>query len=510
MKKCDLVSGMKVLTALIVLICSSMVYAQTTTTFTGIGNWSDNGNWDNGVPIASSTAIIGSGSLTIDGNYECNNLTINSGASLTISAGNSLIVSGTLLNSAGVNGLVIESDTTGSGQLLNNTPGVLATVKQLLIKDQWHYIGIPITYLPNVTSVFNNCYVLWIHENDAWANGDTGWQSLTSDDPLIKLHGYAVQHNDSQDRTITFQGKLNTGIVDTIFNSALYGFNFISNPYTASIDWSLYSSVSSFDDYTNPINGMNMNNAFYVWKPELGAYGSYINGSSTNGQSQYIPPTQGFFVQVTNVSSSISFTDDCKVVQSTERFSSYNPANNDMNTDIVRLTVSDDHQRYDETVIYAKSTATDHFDQDADAVKLKAVETDLPQIYSVMNGREYSINAIRELDEQTIIPIRVLVKSNMLQTLSLNARETSINSRSLYLYDKSGNMLVDMNTESYEFKGIAGETCSFYLSFSKINSERIARLHKTVEQDLSNYSYVTVRPLQQGVFEVQQDKSISK
>jgi hypothetical protein len=504
-----LVPRMKTFIVLFILLFSTMAFAQTTT-FTGTGNWSNSGNWDNGIPISTTNVIVSSGTLTVDGIYECNDLTINSGAVTIISPGKGLTVSGTLTNSAGVAGLIIESDATGSGQLLNNTVGVPATVKQSLVKDQWHYMGIPVTFVPDVNSVFNDSYVIWIHENNANSSSQTGWEDLSTGDALTKLHGYAVQHNDSNNRTITFSGILNTGLVDTLFASAVQGWNFISNPYPASIDWAEFTEASSSSDHSNPINGWNMNNAIYVWNPGMGSYASYINGASTNGQSRYIPPTQGFFIQVYNIAASISFNDNCKVIQTTENFSSYNPVNDDMPNQSIKLAISEDGLNHDETIIMIDQSATTAYDRKFDAAKLKAVESKLPQLYTVTDGREYSINTLPEFDDQSIIPIRVLLKSNKMQTLSVKETDASLDKPFLYLYDESGKFLADILTESYEFKGRAGDTRSFYLALNKIDSDEIRSLHQTTEKQLTEHENVLVHPLNQGAFKVRQDNPLSK
>jgi hypothetical protein len=78
--------------------------AQTTDTWTSTTNssWNTAGNWDNGVPISTSNAVIGPNltdhfSVILDTNANVNNLTLgSSGSTLTFNANQTLVVSGTL------------------------------------------------------------------------------------------------------------------------------------------------------------------------------------------------------------------------------------------------------------------------------------------------------------------------------------------------------------------------------------------------------------------------------
>lgn len=66
---------MKKIFFIIMLLCSSLVFSQTTS-FIGVttGNWSSSGNWDNGVPNSSTVAQLHFGNQTsciVDVNADC-------------------------------------------------------------------------------------------------------------------------------------------------------------------------------------------------------------------------------------------------------------------------------------------------------------------------------------------------------------------------------------------------------------------------------------------------------
>jgi len=478
----------------------------------GTGDWSDAANWVGGVvPGASSTVTISQGNAVVNGDYSCTNLTISTGTSVTIDPNNCLSVSGTLTNNAGVGGLVLASTASGNGALLNNTTGVNASVKQFLTKNKWHYIGIPVNYVDDVSDVLYHAYVLLIDESDAFDDSLTGWNDMVSGDSLIMLHGYAVNYTypGNSDTTITFTGILNTGTIDTVFASENEGWNFISNPYPCTMNW----DASGAKTITNG------NDAFYVWQPNsevYGTYGSYITGGATNGQTQYISSNQGFFFEVWATEASIAFTNSAKVSNSVLfSLNDPNPANLLPSMDekepplellqgkSLLLGITDDGTHYDEALIRTSLFARTDFDSDLDAAKLIAFESKTPQIFSISNGREYSINTIPKIANNSIIPVTILSKSDFSQTLSIRSMQNMDEYQSINLYDSKGVFLCDLKHSTYSYLGQAGMEKTFYVSFDSVKKSAIADFHQTVENSREKFQRVSIKQLNQGAFTVQ-------
>ncbi len=492
-----------------------------TSIFTGTGNWSESARWSNGLPGATTTVTI-SGTCTVDANYTVAALTITSGHDLHIDPGHILTITGTLTNSAGTTGLILESDATGTGMLMNNSTGVQATVEQYIKKYQWHFMGIPVTGVPDVNVPLHGCYVIWIDESDAHSGLSTGWQYLETGNSMKVMGGYAVRFGwdaslfpKSVDTTITFSGILNTGVQDTIFSSETEGWNLISNPYPVTMDW----------DASGGKTLTNTNDAFHLWNPNLnsgngdyGSYGSYISGGSTNGQTQYIPPMQGFFIEVWHMNSAISFNNACKVAVSSPVFcdagnlpvNETNPLRFETATSgkgggepSIKLAITSNGLNYDETLIRVNDNATDFFDGHFDAVKFKAIESKLSQLYSVYNGSEYSINTVPELNDRTVIPLRVLInETGVHQMVIKELRSFPLNSP-LILYDQEGKVMACLNEANFEFDATKGEIKSFYLGFGQGNPNDIIALHRSVNDGLAQYAQVVFRPAGQGSFAVQ-------
>jgi len=112
--------------------------------------WDDDSNWCGGVPVSGTNVIIPFGtdySPTVNiTNALCNNLTINSGATLTINAGNALTIAGTLTNSAGASGLILESNATKTASLICNTSDIVPATFNRYISgssESWHFLSSP-------------------------------------------------------------------------------------------------------------------------------------------------------------------------------------------------------------------------------------------------------------------------------------------------------------------------------------------------------------------------------
>ncbi len=187
-------------------------------------DWATTGNWSgNAVPTASNNVIIptspagGSvfpviGSGTTDaGTYD---LTIESGASLTVSG--FLTVDGTLTNSAGNTGIVIESTSSTNGSLITSTDGISATVKRYLSGGKWHLIGAPVSGATANFLYFNNSPDVWLR---SYNENDDTWNNLTDLATSMPLAlGFGTWVETGNNATASFTGStkatdltLNTG-----------------------------------------------------------------------------------------------------------------------------------------------------------------------------------------------------------------------------------------------------------------------------------------------------------
>ncbi len=335
---------------------AELVWTGTTST-----NWNISTNWSTGsVPTASDNVIIPNVTndpvVTQSGSSlaVCNNITIASGAVVTIATGKSLTVNGTLTNSAGVTGLVVNS----GGSLIESTAGVSATVKSDIPANEWHLISVPVT---NATSnVFLGRY-LQTHSESTNAYTDI----TPTNNTLTPMKGFALYGEGGF--TSTYTGPLNTATqsYSTAYSGVSNGWNLVGNPYPSSIDWSAASGWTK----------TNVNNAIYIHVNA--ATWATFNGSGTNGGTRYIAPGQGFFVQA-SAAGTLAMTNAVKVHNATTFFKNAEATV----PNLLRLQVSGNGYS-DEAVVHFAPEATAEFDGSYDAHKLYGDVPEAAQVYTL-------------------------------------------------------------------------------------------------------------------------------
>jgi len=378
------------------------------------GQWTNNGSFTAGsgtVTLNGTTSQIIGGSaatafnnLTIGGSdvqlgtsatskltTVSNTLTINSDKKLTIPALQFLTVNGTLTNSAGTGGLVIESDVTGTGSLIENN-GVSATVERYFTDDRWHYISAPVDN--PLAGVFMGMYLKY------WSEPTSVWTYIIDPNYVLStdMAGYALWTYNVG--TATFTGNLNTGskslsVTNTAGGpSANDGYNFAGNPYPSAIDW----NVNDGSGWTRT----NIDASIYIWNHNFGNYGVYPKGGSgTNGVDNIIPPHQGFFIHCTTgqPTGSIAVDNGARIHDAKDIYKSVTDSN-----PFLRLNVSGNNYS-DEIILTVVPVSTTNFDGQYDGFKMRGIDS-APQLYSLAkDGTELSINSFPEDENYQVIPL---------------------------------------------------------------------------------------------------------
>jgi len=217
---------------------------------------------------------------------------------------------------------------------------------------------VPVT---NVTNSINVGQGVWVWSGDTI----TGTQAFTVD-----VQGPSNKFNVNLPLTYT-----STGI------AANDGWNMVGNPYPSTIDW---------DDPSIMKTGIN--NAIYIWNPDLAQYASYIAGIGLNGGSNYIASSQGFWVQAITNNPSVQLSESCKTPEDATFLKQAAPTPLIINV---------------QNNIGTDQLAINAFDPLYDAQKIFSVDSLRPSILSIMHD---SINlSINQLPTQEIsIPIKVL------------------------------------------------------------------------------------------------------
>ena len=363
-------------------------------------DWNTSGNWEDGtIPDTYSDATIPT--TPAGGNFpeansgtsaNCRDLFIESGSHLNIAPNTDLTVHNTITNNGDASTLVIDADVTGMGSIIHNTQFVQGTVEQYITSERWHLVSSPIS-----DAIINSYYDIYLKEYDEPT--DT-WSYLVNPVtmPMNVPQGYSAWASDIYTGTTIglFPGTLNVN--DVVINSLSYtpaaamtGFNLIGNPYPCAIDWNQNWP-------TNNISGWAIiydNGTYRGWNPYLTG-----NNRSFNGKSDgIIPATNGFWVRATNNNASLTIPASERV-HSNQAF--YKETEESTNGSVRLLAKASNWT--DEAVIIFHRNGTSGFDGLYDLEKMYNV-AESPQIYTISENKNYSVNVQGELSENLVIPV---------------------------------------------------------------------------------------------------------
>lgn len=394
-------------------------------------DWNNPANWDTGtIPTANDNVIIAataSDPIISDGIYAAvNDLTVNSGAVLSVDTGGSLAIFGT----STINGsCFVERGLTGSlGYSIIGSPVTSLNTDDLGATHVFGYTN-PTGYSSNLNST-----------TSAMAPGE----------------GYFAAYSDASPFPV-FSGTPNSGDV-TYSVTASSGFELISNPYTAAV------STSSFlVDNTTVITG-----GVYFWddggsNSAGDRTGDYIsvtavgtasavqpNGSDdgvagasgvSGADNGFIPSVQGVFVEV-QATGDITFSPS----QISTSTSSNSNGNHYRTTDFSKVKIAiEGNGLYNEVLVALSDAATFGRDQLFDARKFV---TDNPlSFYTLLDEERFVIQAL-PLEAQAV-QLGFDLKKAGEYSLSVVSMDDFQN---LSIKDKLTGQVYDLNsTTSFEF-----------------------------------------------------------
>jgi hypothetical protein len=432
----------------------------TSVSWTGLvgSDWNTPGNWAPAmVPGPGNSITISNVAnkpvINTSGN-ECNNLTLSSGANLTIAYNGNLTVNGDLDNNAGSStDLVIQSTSSGTGSLI--TKGAVsgtATVERYIggVPWSWHFLSAPVTAQP-ITGGFTPStsgydFYTWYEPQLTWVNVKNTttaptWNTANGSTDFLPGRGYLVAY-EATNTTKNFAGMLNSGSISyPLANSGVSTFqyfNLVGNPYPCSIDW---EASSGWD--RSKLNGTQK--SFWVWNDAAGNYGAYITGSygfGTNGVTNYISSGQGYMVLAETAG---SFTLDDRV--KTHSTQNYLKSEKIINEEI-RLKLSCDVNTYSDEAIIAFNSNN----PEEGSLKFNSMFADAPELWSVKNGTDYSISFIdQNIDYAVPLTVKAGVAGNY--TLTASQAENFGNNSNVSLEDRAaGSYTYFSTTPSYTFQ----------------------------------------------------------
>jgi len=413
--------------------------------FVTAGNWSTSSNWSAGTMPTTTDVVYVMASASLDQDVTINGLIINSGISLTIPSGRSLITNGTLTN----NGTVTMQHSLSG----NNAWQMISGPAVAGISDNsWNPI------------LFNDDFYAW-HEASpgTWVNyhvtdEELNFQGVNGSVDFEAGKGYLVSYK-AETVSKSIAGTPNTGNISFPLKNSdaakawdyAQGWNLLGNPYPSSINWNLVSK-SLFNDVFA-----------YAYNPNKAGGEDYetIDGNSANA---YIAPFQGFFVLAKSASNNQSFTFTNAMRAHGGTFYKNQTADEGL---VLRLSTDN---WYNETNIRLRQESENTRDR-LDALKMYSFNPEVPQLYSLSaDGVPLAVNSIPAAEAGTPIELGVKIPAQGNYSISLQQNDETLAPSGLFLEDKLQNMFHKLSEQAYAFTAGEGNlTERFYLHFGMVD-----------------------------------------
>lgn len=435
---------------------------------------------------ASGVTLTNTALITISGT-----LLINTAKNFEIAAGKKLSVAGTITNDSGSDGLVLNSDGTGTASLIHNTENVPATVERYIsgAAEAWHFLSSPVAnqeisgdWLPSGTYGNGTGYDLyaWNEPNNCWIyklNTTTpiNWTTVHPGTDFTVGRGYLYsvqQANPGKE----FVGYLNNGSVSYPLTSesedlSLKGFNLVGNPYPSSIDWVAVSGWSR-SGLVSSGSGYDM----WIWNPTANNYGvcNSYTGIGTNSVTQYIAPMQGFFVLAENAGS-LDMDNMVRVHDGAGNWFKNSVSNTQMMSVIVQ---SGENKSSDEVQLQFGYKA-----DEKGAEKLFSHVITAPGLYTPGNNKNFSVRYLTDTEENPTVPVNF--KPGRDGEYTLHCSFDNSNFEIVMLEDRQMNYLLNLRDKnSYNFLSSATDNPNrFVLHFGPDNNTNIQELPARIYYD---------------------------
>ncbi len=459
--------------------------ASATTGTVAIGatsTWSsaNGGSWNNGTPIATTTAVIsheyttGVGAAT---DFNACSLTVNNNANVIISSGDSIVLSGALTVNTGSsftlnnNANLIQSGTTNANSgaiVVKRNSSALNRLDYTLwsspVAGQGLY-AFSTTTLPNRFYTYNtttdqysnsvgfNLTGLQYPSPLVAPNGINGTD--TNNVSFATAKGYLIRTPWNHPTAPTvfagqFTGVPNSGDITYTMSTAGSGFNLVGNPYPSPI------SMETFVED----NAANITTSLYFWREtnnntSNNAYCQWNDGIfQSNGQSQVFDPQnvirtgQGFFVDATGAGTALVFNNNQRVDDTSNQFFRQTTTQ-----DVYWMNLTNSSGVFSQAVVSYKDYASDGIDR----YDGKNVGSFANGLTSLIDGQEFGIQGKSSFVDTDVVPLRLKVATAGNYTISIEQTQGLFNQgQVIYLNDKLLSTLHNFAAGSYAFTSEAG------------------------------------------------------
>ena len=409
--------------------------------------------------IINTLTVNNTAGITLTDNRNIPNLAIGSGSSITLNAGKQLTV-GTSMTNAGTLNLL--SDVNGTATIL--TPATIsgsgtASVSQYLSQDaagtrNW-YVASPVSATIPANYTFYQYVEPGTNTDLTVINSTAYWQGLATGTAYTAGRGYIALPASNGSATFTFNGTLHTtgnnlSVPLTKLGALKTGFNLIGNPYPAH-----YTVTKTQTDAANALNTIwyrtatwDSQHSKYVYSFQtclINADGSTLG--TPEATTNIIPPMQAFWVRTNTDNSTFTFNGALSHQAANPMKA---PAKKDALQPTARFQVSNGIVN-DEAIIYSNPDAVNGFDS-FDALKMNNNSASVPEIYTLADSQQITINGLNAIPYDTEIPLGFT--TGTAGTFSIKASQISNfdAGTQIFLKDNVASVSTDLsNGGSYEF-----------------------------------------------------------
>jgi hypothetical protein len=344
-------------------------------------------------------------------------------------------------------------------------------------------------------------YWIWKFSNrlsDTYAT----WQHVGSNGDILAGEGFTMKGpgtgSITEEQNYTLQGKPNNGDI----NLTVYAGNdyLVGNPYPSAIDAIKFiqdnKSVDSQDGATN--------GSLYFWNhwgggthiasDYQGGYATFslsggvpaaskntdsylvsTGGTPTDIPNRYIPSGQGFFTTADS-NGLIKFKNSQRVFQIKEGVNSGAHKTNSHSKNLVSKSSNDTRMKIRlgfnsvntlrrQLLITVDENATSNYDWGYDS---KYIDTQVDDMYWLINNEKYTIQGIDKIDNETTIPLGLHTNKDGFNSIAIDELENIPADKHIYLHDKELNIYHDLTQSKYETNIPAGQYLNrFELTFAK-------------------------------------------
>lgn len=428
--------------------------------------WDVSENWDSdAIPVSTDDVLIDAAFdvLISSAGAVAASLDISTG-SLTVGPLGTLTVSGALVNTVGVDGLVVKSTISGTGSIIQGSGTPAATVERYIPMEGWHFVAPSTTGVTAENFYVNDIDSAWLTN---WDEPSGLWEYITETTENLSLgtgYSYWWKNGPTKDMTTpgTAEFKGNLLNPDGTYTVALSlngsgetaGFNLVGNPWPCAIHVD--------PDLINALT--NCEQSVWVWNNsmewfEWAAYNPEPSGSNNNPFEtiDYIAVGQGAYLRATSAGASVDFfgperghAPDAPFYKESEEVSG-----DDVNP-IIQLLLTKNDRTNHAYVMFGENGSTG-FENGSDVTKMFGSELN-SYVYLNEEDHNYAQNylSLLEIAEERVVDVYVRVGSEGEHTFAVNMEY--IPNTLVVLEDTETGILTEMNNDVvYTFDAAPGD-----------------------------------------------------